>query len=153
LNFASGWTGGQVPWLAPFCPAPYCLLHGAEAVDGCQRGVRDPAAMLRCFQEQFLCPIDDDAGLQQDCWHLGVREHDQVVVAIDPGVGVEKLAALASDVLQMMTGVGEALRLQLDPKQVAEREALGCLWICARDEQRMAREAVAVEAALACVRP
>src|SRR4051794_16016766 len=136
-------------------PARRCLalLVGAEAADPRQHGLRDPVAMLWRVQEQLLGPVDDDAGLQQQRGHLGVHEHDQPVVTKDAGLGVEELPALSWNVFQVVARVSKTLLLQSDPEQVAERQAVSEPLVLARDEQRMARELVAVGTAPALVLP
>src|SRR5208282_2024220 len=48
---------------------------------------------VRARQFQLLLPVDDRSGLEQHRRHPGVAQHDQLVVAVDAGRGVDELAA------------------------------------------------------------
>jgi len=42
----------------------------------------------------LLVAVDDRAGLEEDRRHLRFPQHDELVVAVDAGVGVEELSDL-----------------------------------------------------------
>src|SRR5262249_32640513 len=64
-----------------------------------------------------------------------------------------ELPALSPNVFQVVASVNKTLLLQSDPEQVAEREAVSEPRVLARNEQRMARELIAVGTARALVFP
>src|SRR5262249_55220645 len=86
--------------------------------------------------------------------HLRVLEHEQRVVSIDAGIGVQERASpSAHEGFSVMRRVLQAARLQLLSKHATEQKAVFRIGIVVGDEDRMTLKSVAEPSALAVVLP
>ena len=129
-------------------------LRRAKILDRGGDGFTGERAALRRRQFQFFLPVDDGAGFEQQRRHAGIAQHDQLVVAVDAGVGIEQLApAIAHQGERVMRRELQAARLQRFSQEFSEQQAAGAVGIVIRDEEGIARIVVVVLLVLALVLP
>ena len=93
---------------------------------------------------QFLIPVDDGSRLKQHRGHESFSQHDQLIVPVNAGFGIEQLMATAAHQRQrIMRRVMEAAGFQFFTQEVTEREAAFEVGVLLGYEDRIALEAIA----------
>ena len=103
---------------------------------------------------QLLLAVDDRTRFEQDCRHVGVPEHDQLVVAIDARLRVDQQPLAMPHVPFRV--VGRVLQFafsQLIAEQSGKQQTAGTVAVVVGDENGMAMEAVAEGVLLALELP
>src|SRR6516164_9749986 len=94
---------------------------GAEILHRGDNGGAGERTPLRRSQFEFFLPVNDRSSLEQHRRHASPAQHDQLVVTVHAGLGVEEDAAVMAHQRQgVMRSVVQAAALQFAPKQAAE---------------------------------
>src|SRR5262245_3343853 len=110
--------------------------------------------MLIRAHPQLLIAVDDRACFKQDCRHVSVAKHEQLIVAIDPRLRVDQQPlAMAHDPIRVVGRVVQSALSQLSAQQPGKLQTADTVAVVMRDENGMTTEAVAETALLALELP